>query len=148
LTQNSLLKGINLYIFSHYFQLPGLILTQTFLNMAKRGNFILKSEFIQGMLNLYSPDYEIVTKLIFDIYDFDRDGQVSKEDIRVLLSYVTYKNSDDENYENQIYIQKEIEKIIDEIFISDSLLTYQNFMFFIENVSSQIFLIVNIFFYF
>ncbi len=113
--------------------------------MAKRGNLILKSEFIQGMLNIYSPDYEIVTKLIFDIYDFDRDGKVSKEDIRVLLSHVTFKNSEEENYENQIYIQKEIEKIVDEIFISDSLLIYQNFMFIIENVSSQIFLIVNFF---
>jgi Ca2+-binding EF-hand superfamily protein len=34
-------------------------------------------------------------KLVFDIYDFDRDGYITPEDVRIILSYVPILNSKD-----------------------------------------------------
>jgi Ca2+-binding EF-hand superfamily protein len=51
-------------------------------------------EFIHGMTILFSEDYSQLTKFIFDLYDFDRDGKISKEDIRIIYSYIPLQNSD------------------------------------------------------
>jgi hypothetical protein len=40
------------------------------------------------MTILFSESYEKLTPFIFGLYDFDKDGLVSKEDIRIVLSYV------------------------------------------------------------
>lgn len=40
------------------------------------------------MKALFCESHENNLKLIFDFYDFDKDGLISKEDIRVVLSYV------------------------------------------------------------
>ncbi len=40
------------------------------------------------MFKIYYSKLESKIKLVFDIYDFDQDGLISKEDIRLVLSYV------------------------------------------------------------
>ena len=40
------------------------------------------------MKMLFSENFEKCSKFIFNLYDFDKDGFISKEDIRVVLSYV------------------------------------------------------------
>ena len=40
------------------------------------------------MFKIYYSKLESKIKLVFDIYDFDSDGIISKEDIRLVLSYV------------------------------------------------------------
>ncbi len=45
-------------------------------------------EFIDGMRILFSESFDNVSKMIFSLYDFDKDGSISKEDIRTVLSYV------------------------------------------------------------
>jgi Ca2+-binding EF-hand superfamily protein len=45
-------------------------------------------EFVTGLLRTFSTSFEIKTKLVFDIYDFDNDGQISKDDISAILSYM------------------------------------------------------------
>jgi len=37
---------------------------------------------------LLTENFEKTSKFIFDFYDFDKDGYISKEDIRIVLSYV------------------------------------------------------------
>ena len=41
------------------------------------------------MIILFYEDFEENSKFIFNFYDFDRDGKISKEDIRTVLSYIT-----------------------------------------------------------
>ena len=53
-----------------------------------RNNYIDVLEFIEGMTILFSENYEKLIEFIFDFYDFDKDGKISKEDVRVVLSYI------------------------------------------------------------
>jgi Ca2+-binding EF-hand superfamily protein len=41
------------------------------------------------MTTLLADNFYKTSKYIFDFYDFDRDGHITKEDIRVVLSYVS-----------------------------------------------------------
>jgi len=53
------------------------------------GNGYLDSnEFVNGMISLFSDTYENNVKFIFDFYDFDKDGKISREDIQTVLSYI------------------------------------------------------------
>jgi Ca2+-binding EF-hand superfamily protein len=45
-------------------------------------------EFVQGMTSLFADTFEKQIVFIFNIYDFDKDGLISKEDVRTVLSYV------------------------------------------------------------
>jgi Ca2+-binding EF-hand superfamily protein len=40
------------------------------------------------MTILFSSSFEKLVKFIFNFYDFDKDGYISREDIRVVLSYI------------------------------------------------------------
>ena len=40
------------------------------------------------MVKLFSGHLENLLHFIFCFYDFDKDGKVSKEDMRIVLSYV------------------------------------------------------------
>ena len=40
------------------------------------------------MNNLFSDSSDKMMKFIFNFYDFDKDGNISKEDIRVVISYI------------------------------------------------------------
>jgi len=43
------------------------------------------------MITLFQGSYEQLTKFIFEFYDFDKDGRISREDVRVVLSYIPLK---------------------------------------------------------
>ena len=45
-------------------------------------------EFLTGLLRIYCSTFEQKTRFVFEIYDFDADGYVSKEDISTILSYM------------------------------------------------------------
>ena len=45
-------------------------------------------EFLTGLLRIYCSTFEYKTKFVFEIYDFDNDGLISKEDISAILSYM------------------------------------------------------------
>lgn len=39
-------------------------------------------------MTLFIESYEKMLKFIFNLYDFDKDSYISREDIRVVLSYI------------------------------------------------------------
>lgn len=41
------------------------------------------------MTMLFSESYNKLATFIFKFYDFDKDGFISKEDVRTVLSYVS-----------------------------------------------------------
>lgn len=46
------------------------------------------NEFLKGMFRVYYSKLSTKFSLVFEMYDFDCDGLISKEDVRVVLAYV------------------------------------------------------------
>ena len=45
-------------------------------------------EFLSGLLRIYCSNYDQKIRFVFDIYDFDCDGYISKDDISAVLNYM------------------------------------------------------------
>jgi len=69
--------------------LPGLIGERLFNLFDVDGDeYLAEEEFKRGMKRLFGQNIREYMKLVYDLFDFDLDGKVSKEDIRTLLSHV------------------------------------------------------------
>ena len=119
-------KGINKITFSKYYELPGIISERLFsVFNSNKTNYMSCNDFIEGMVNLFSGNLDKLIQLIFKFYDFDKDGKVSKEDIRIVLSYVPLNTKglkkeslkfEKENFNDRLESQKELHQKLDVIF--------------------------------
>lgn len=50
--------------------------------------YIDQKEFMKAMFRIYYSPLETKFKLVFDMYDFDNDGVVSREDLHLVLSHI------------------------------------------------------------
>ena len=156
------LSGLSKVIFNSYYHLPGIIGDRLFKVFDKNCNDSIELvEFLEGMRTLFYEDYEKNSKFIFDFYDFDNDGKISQEDIRIVLSYInlTYMDSnnlqkkivDHENisYKNRLTSQEELCDILNSCFtdshIKSSKINYKQFKYIIENINSDIYLMIFLF---
>ena len=144
-------KGINKITFAKYFELPGLIQEQLFSIFSSYSNCIVEKNFVNNMMLLYTKEYENLISFVFKMYDFNKNNKISKEDIRVLLSYIplnrpqiSSKNQSDE-FENRIETQEELYNKLDFIFKGKKYLDENEFKFIVENQNSDIFLYLIIF---
>jgi hypothetical protein len=98
------------------------------------------------MSNLFYSDYHALTKLIFKIYDFDKNGLISKDDIRIVLLYIPLNTTGLgkylEKYEDRVESQIELVNLLDKIFVNRKYITCSQFSEIIENYSSEIFIYV------
>ena len=70
-------------------------------------------EFILGMNKLYNGSYEDTIKLIFDILDFNHDGYIEKDDVKMILSLLPLKTDKCKiEYKYQMESLEEINEII------------------------------------
>ena len=76
--------------FIEFINCPGIISDRLFA-LASQGNKeerIEQSNFVKLMLEIYSSDIDGKMNLVFKIFDFDGDGKISAEDVRMILSYI------------------------------------------------------------
>jgi Ca2+-binding EF-hand superfamily protein len=165
------LVGITKLIFSKYYSLPGIIGDRLFRVFDSNNNGVLEfNEFKMGMITLFCQDYETTLRFIFDFYDFDGDGKISKEDIRVVLSYITFSDKDIiENekslninnnlnnkdkmskiskklYESSVKTQNQLIELLDKCFkYNGELIDYRNFADIVEKINSDIFFMIILF---
>lgn len=149
-------KGINLVTFNAYYKLPGIILDRLFIVFdTNKNGFIDLDEFCNGMGTLFTENFDNLVKFIFNFYDFDNDGKISKEDIRTILSYVPlntankYKKDkmkyEKEDFKDRMESQDELNVILSNIFEKTDKLNFKEFCDIIENKSSEVFLYLIIF---
>jgi Ca2+-binding EF-hand superfamily protein len=98
------------------------------------------------MCNLFYSDYHSLIKLIFKIYDFDKNGLISKEDIRIVLLYIplniTALGKYMEKYEDRLEAQNELIMILDKVFGEIKYVDITEFCEIVENHSSEILIYV------
>jgi Ca2+-binding EF-hand superfamily protein len=87
-------KGVNKIALLTYTDLPGVIGDRFFavLDLSKN-EYVDLREFIHGFFKVYYSDLDTKIKLSFDIYDFDKDGYISQEDVRLILSHIPIVNT-------------------------------------------------------
>ena len=151
-------KGIDKTTFNSYYKLPGIIgdrLYHVFDNSSS--GYIDLEEFTNNMKNLFCSSFDEISKIIFKFYDFNNNGEISKEDIRIVLSYITLnieeieESSKEFNYNERVKSQKELDEILDKCFNNNgcdkSSMNYFNFVEVIEHVNSDIFFLILLFLY-
>ena len=160
--KNQNILGLNKLIFNNYYSLPGIIGERLFhVFDSKRKEILEFSVFKTGMNTLFCGDYQNVLRFIFDFYDFDSDGKISKEDIRVVLSYVQFSNKKNNNtkeeidinqsinmkqlYERSVKNQNNLAEILEKCFKKKILINFEEFVLAVENNSSEIFFRIYIF---
>jgi Ca2+-binding EF-hand superfamily protein len=80
-------KGINKVSLLDYAQLPGVLGERFFDVMDSDSNgYLDQREFLTGLFRLYCSNFDEKTELIFEIYDFDGDGFISKSDVFTIFS--------------------------------------------------------------
>ncbi len=145
-------KGINKITFAKYYELPGLINERLFQVFDRDNNgFLDGKEFINGMIILFTESFNTLTKFIFTFYDFDQDGLITREDVRVVLSYVPlhtknysskqlkYEKND---YSDRVESQNELYNILNIAFGNKETLNEEEFVDVIDNVSSDILILI------
>ena len=149
------LAGVTKLIFDKYFSLPGIIGDRFFRVLDLKNTTLLSiNDFVKGMTTLFCGGYEETVKFIFNFYDMDNDGIINKEDIRVVLSYITLADSPDIKssginitYSKRIKSQEELYSILQKCFenIQNNKMDFKTFKNVIENVNSDIYLMIYIF---
>ena len=155
-------KGFTKHAFASYFRVPGIILDRLFNAFNKQKlTYLIKQDFINGMLDLFSNDFNITSKFIFDFYDFNNKGKISREEIRIVLSYVNLTKREGCYYGNtqafndRIKSQEELNRMLNSIFCSNGsssirgnkYINYKQFINVIDNVSSDVYLLILLFLY-
>ena len=154
-------KGISRVTFFFFLDIPIPIANNIFKILDKdKNNFLKLEEFVFGIYDIYANySFDFLTKFIFDLYDRDNDGIVSKDDIRLLLNYLPVdknlrhkfiiKDFANIDYSDIVNNQKIIEKIINKVFVNEfkNLINFDNFIYIVQNKCSDIFIAVLIYLY-
>ena len=142
-------RVIGKYIFSKYFEIYGIFLDRLFKILDRDDDGVLnKIEFIFGIKILYcqGTSFKSLTKFIFKLYDFNQDGKINKDDVKLLLNHIFLSNKGfEENFENINQFQLKLKKIIDFSFQEKNEIDFNDFSYIIENICSDIFIYILMF---
>ena len=83
-------ERLSLFSLYKYLKLPFIISKRIFKLFDTNNNtYLTKESFSDGFYNLYfNKDIEFKLKLIFDLFDFNEDGTISRIDILFLLKHL------------------------------------------------------------
>ena len=149
-------KGISKYIFIKYFNLPGMICRRLFtvFNDNKDEEYLSAENFIENMINLFTGNIEYLFKLIFNLFDFNNDGNILSEDVNIILSYIPIRHTNYDNkkfkfeqdeFVDRIQTQEEIAFALKLLFYSKNSISYNDFVNIIKNKNSDIFIFLLLF---
>lgn len=58
------------------------------LNQKKQEDYITQESFIKNMVRIFLGDLESKMLFTFEMFDFDNDGYITSEDVRIMMSYL------------------------------------------------------------
>ena len=90
-------KFMTKMVFFDYIKLPIFIAEKVFNSFTKLSKHgICEEEFVDNLFRLYMGSFQETIAIIFNILDFDRDGIIKKEDVKIFLSYLPLNDEDEE----------------------------------------------------
>ena len=139
-------NGLTEIIFSQYCNFQDFICVKLFRAFTKKDEeFLSKQDFINGIFSLYLGTFQESAEVIFSLYDFNKNGKIYKDNIKLLLSYIP---TNENEYKKQIKLLKELDKILDETFTKGKdEMSFEEFLSSIQNKNGEIFLRIIIYFY-
>ena len=149
--------GITKQLFLNYYNLPLIIGERLFKVLDTNNHSSLSEEdFVSGLLNLFLGDYKILVKIMFNIYDYNKDGKISKKDVKIVFNYIPLKPNEiyqrykikyeGDNINDRKESMNEINKVLDKIFEEDTI-DEDYFKYSIENINSDLFIFLLVFLY-
>ena len=110
-------KFMTRMVFYDYIKLPIFIAEKLFMSFMKSSTQgLCEEEFVENFFKLYMGSFEETTTIIFNILDFDKDGIINKEDVKIILSYLPLNNINDEKAEKNEKNEKNEEKLVEKVF--------------------------------
>ena len=120
-------KFMTRMVFYDYIKLPIFIAEKLFMSFTKSTTQgLCEEEFVENFYKLYMGSFEETTNVIFNLLDFDKDGIIKKEDVKIVLSYLPINELNDIKTEKNDLVSKifgtqmksleEIDNIISETF--------------------------------
>ena len=146
--------------FYDYIKLPIFIsekLYSSFSFREKEG--LILEEFVDGFFNLYTGSFEDTAKIIFNLLDFNKDGLINNDDVKLILSYLPLNNDMDPNedrkeelvsklFGEQMKSLEEIDQIVKETFNRyEGEINLEQFIETIKNNNSEVYLQILCFLY-
>lgn len=58
------------------------------LSKQKQEDYITQESFIKNMVKIFLGDLESKMLFTFEMFDFDNDGYITAEDVRIMMSYI------------------------------------------------------------
>lgn len=87
--------------------MPGFIEERLFSSFDnKNSGYISQEDFTNGLLHLFTGNFEFMCRTIYNIYDYNKDNKISKEDISVVLSYIPLKTINEVNNSRKLKYEK------------------------------------------
>ena len=107
--EKSKTKYLSRLTFYDYIKLPIFISEKLFNSFASSNQQegLKEEEFVKGFFLLYMGTFQETTKVIFDLLDFDKDGIITKEDVKIILSYLPLNDVSEEK-EKRLESVKEV----------------------------------------
>jgi len=132
-------NGVSNLTFMEYMKLPVFICEKVFSSFdLDCDTFLNLKEFTEGMTNLYYGNFEETSRIVFNIYDIDKDGKINPGDVKLLLSFLPLKTDKTKtDYKYQMESINEIGEIITATFGDKKTLKYNEYCDIIEKKKSD-----------
>ena len=152
-------KFMTRMVFYDYIKLPFFIAEKLFKSFSKTSTQgLCEEEFVENFYKLYMGSFEETTNIIFNLLDFDKDGSINKEDVKIILSYLPINEVNDDSNEKNDLVSKvfgaqmksleEIDNILSETFSKyGGKLNLNQFTEIVTEQNSEIFLQILCFLY-
>lgn len=136
--ESSKKQGIGKITFYDYMKIQVFIAEKLFNALDKDNDGYLSSkEFVEGLMSLFFGNFNETAKVIFNIFDFDKDGKINKGDIKITMSYLPLKES---SHKDQMESLSEIDDILNLYFKKNNSLDLPSFVDAVKHIKSDIYL--------
>ena len=158
--ENSKKKYLSRLTFYDYIKLPIFIAEKLYNSFASSSQQegLKEDEFVNGFFKLYMGTFSETTQVIFNLLDFDKDGIIKKEDVKIILSYLPLNDVSEEKEKKlesvrevlgfQMKSLEEIDDIVNKTFKKyEDKMNFEQFKDTVQNKKSDVFLQIICFLY-